>query len=276
VGRSGAAIDSRTLDRLPPRAKQVESIDVSALEPASEKHGHWRIRRTTGSAEGFHNRRPNDDTDPEIWIHTVDRPTLVLGSAQSDSILQTLTSGVHDVAVCRRRSGGGVVYIDPINDCWIDVVLPAGSKLHHPDIARSFRWVGQVWAATLQTSLIHPVTNTASPSAPTVPVAIAESSGRSVASRLVCFAGTGHGEVSVDGNKVVGLSQRRTKTWSRVQTIATRNWQHESLSQLLNPEALSAADIGDLALVPAGLPAPYTLPPNDDLIATFLRALPLP
>ena len=44
-------------------------------------------------------------------------------------------------------------------------------------------------------------------------------------SALVCFAGIGPGEVlDGDGRKWVGISQRRTRDWIRLQTMAHRRW----------------------------------------------------
>lgn len=258
---------------------QLALAGVSAPTQATERSGPWQVRYTTGDAQEFHDRRPSDNTRPEIWVHTVATPTLVLGSTQRESILDLVAIGEQGVDLCRRRSGGGLVYVEPTNDCWIDVVLPTSSKLHQPDIARSFEWIGQAWASTLQTSLHISAMDASSmdidaPTSP--PIAVANTSDRSAASRLICFAGMGHGEVTVEGNKVVGLSQKRTKSWSRLQSLATRSWQYDKMELLLAPDALSEAGIADLSSIPVGLPPQYSLPPNNDLTATFLQNLPLP
>jgi hypothetical protein len=41
----------------------------------------------------------------------------------------------------------------------------------------------------------------------------------------VCFAGRGPGEViTADGRKLLGLSQRRTRNWIRLQCLVHRRW----------------------------------------------------
>ena len=62
-------------------------------------------------------------------------------------------------------------------------------------------------------------------------------------SSLVCFAGLGPGEVVLDGRKVVGLSQRRTRLGARMQTVALSEWRPERLLALttLDPDQAAVA-----------------------------------
>ena len=69
-------------------------------------------------------------------------------------------------------------------------------------------------------------------------------------SALVCFAGLGPGEVTLDGQKLVGLSQRRTRDGVRIQGLLHRR------SDLRSMRALFAVELPTDALVePACLPA---------------------
>jgi hypothetical protein len=52
-------------------------------------------------------------------------------------------------------------------------------------------------------------------------------------SELVCFAGTAPGEVLLDGVKLVGLSQRRTRRGARFQCAINRRFDGELLVELL-------------------------------------------
>jgi len=47
---------------------------------------------------------------------------------------------------------------------------------------------------------------------------------RSSLSDLVCFGGLGPGEVTLHGEKVVGISQRRTREMARFQCVVHQRW----------------------------------------------------
>ena len=77
----------------------------------------------------------------------------------------------------------------------------------------------------------------------------------------MCFAGVGPGEVLDDtGRKWVGISQRRTRSWIRLQTMAHRVWDPNAAAGALGhaaDEALANAvgAIGDADPVPGLLAA---------------------
>ncbi len=122
---------------------------------------------------------------------------LVLGSSQPRP------AAVPDgVAVHRRRSGGGAVWIEPGGLTWLELVLPGGDGLWDDDLSRSFDWLGRVMAQALA-DLGHAPTVVDGPAVP------------GPWGRTICFAGLGPGEVLVGDRKVVGMSQRRTRHWSR-------------------------------------------------------------
>jgi lipoate-protein ligase A len=70
-------------------------------------------------------------------------------------------------------------------------------------------------------------------------------------SASVCFAGLGPGEITVDGRKVVGMSQRRTREAALFQCCAALRWEPERLLDLLALDdaarALGAAELADVA-----------------------------
>jgi lipoate-protein ligase A len=75
-------------------------------------------------------------------------------------------------------------------------------------------------------------------------------------SELVCFAGLGPGELSLDGRKLVGLSQRRTRNGIRIQGSLYRAAPTIEMARLLRPPLPDAAvpeaatlevDAGELA-----------------------------
>jgi lipoate---protein ligase len=160
-----------------------------------------------------------------VWIHDIDRPALVLGSSQAETVVRREALG--DIELVRRRSGGGAVLLVPKEVLWLDVLLPAGDPLWHDDIGRASHWLGQVWATALGGHVdVH--------------------RGALVRSRfspLVCFAGLGPGEVLLDGRKVVGVSQRRTRTGARFQCAAYSAFDAVAIAALLELDDTDAADL---------------------------------
>jgi lipoate---protein ligase len=103
---------------------------------------------------------------------------------------------------------------------WVDVTIPAGDPLWHPDVGRAFHWLGAAWTEVLGSSGVtcrwHDGPMRKTPW-----------------SAWVCFAGLGPGEVTVDGRKVVGLSQRRVREAVLFQCCVALRWEPERLLDLL-------------------------------------------
>lgn len=216
----------------------------------------WQVTSVRGSAGEFHRREPEDDTDAvrELWWFEVDRPAIVLGSAQPEHTVDAVRCVREGIEIVRRRSGGGSVLMYPGEILWVDVILPADDPLADADVGRSMWWIGEVWAEALEDL---GVVGTAIHRGPLVATAW---------SQLVCFDGVGAGEVLVDGRKAVGVSQRRTRHWSRIQTAMHLRWRAELVGDLVRP---SAPDDG-------GPQAPWVLPAGSDpavVRQAFLRAL---
>jgi len=151
-----------------------------------------------------------------------DRSAIVLGSSQPDSIVDRVAADRHGLDVVRRRSGGGAVLVVPDEQVWLDLLIPASDPLWDHDIVKAAGWVGTAWADALSVvgvdgTVVH--------------------QGRLVTTRwsdLVCFAGVGPGEVTVDGIKVMGLSQRRGRDWTRIQSAVHLRWRPEELLDSLH------------------------------------------
>lgn len=212
--------------------------------------GGFPIERVRGSAAAFHATVPPDDGGRSAAWFDVDRTALVLGSAQRDSVVDAQACARLDVEVVHRRSGGGAVLMVPGEMLWLDVVVPRDDELWQDDIGRAMWWFGDVWAQALaevgEPGEVHrgAVEHTAW-------------------SGLVCWDGVGAGEVMVGGRKAVGISQRRTRSWLRLQSSIHLAWQPELLVELLveHPQA------DDLRM-------PYmTSVPADRLMAAVDRAL---
>jgi lipoate-protein ligase A len=138
------------------------------------------------------------------------------------------------VPIVRRRSGGGAVLVGPGEVLWVDVLLPADDALWETDVGRSFHWLGQVWVDALAAlgvqSSWHKGPMVCTPWC-----------------RQVCFAGIGSGEVTVDGRKVVGMSQRRTRAGALFQCAALLRWNPDEMARLLDLDTEAAAAIRNVA-----------------------------
>ncbi len=232
----------------------------------------WTVRWSNGSSGDFHHDAPPPDTEPQVWVHTPNRPTLVLGSTQPDDLVDTERAEADGIEVCRRRSGGGLVFIDPTTDCWLDLIVPTTSPLWDSDIGRAFQWVGVRWTEVLTAPPLN------------LQAVMADKPQTSPAGRVWCFADMGHGEVSVGGSKVVGLSQRRTRTWIRIQSMVLGRWPGEQLRQYVDPSVMANnnpdrfPDLAalDPARVQAGLPLDVAIPDPVQLAERFLEQIPAP
>jgi lipoate-protein ligase A len=141
--------------------------------------------------------------EPEVWICDLVDAAIVLGSRQTPDLLDHDACRAAGLGIVRRRSGGGVVLLRPDAAVWVDVVLPHG--VAPDDVRGSMIWVGQRWGDVLR-DVVDGVVTVHSGGMVCTPW-----------SELVCFAGVGPGEVLVDGRKLLGLSQRRTRHGLRVQ-----------------------------------------------------------
>ncbi len=196
------------------------------------------ITRLVGRAGELHARPFPDPVSRAVWVLDVERPALVLGSTQPDTVVDGARARATGVDVARRRSGGGAVLLVPGEHLWIDVVLPRDDRLWHDDVGRAGWWLGDVWAGAIggDAEVHHGPLR------------------RDRWSDLVCFAGLGPGEVTVGGRKVVGISQRRTRAGARFQCVALAAWDPRPLLDLLavdgDDDALVAVAAGAGPLTP--------------------------
>ena len=161
----------------------------------------WLVQDSFGDAGEFHSTTPQPVRS--ATFHMVAAKTLVLGSAQRDTDVDHRVADALDIAVVRRRSGGGAVLLVPGEFVWLDLVIPAGDVLWSDDVGHAMVWVGELWQRALGdlgvATTVKKVGNDRD--APW--------------SRQVCFTGVGSGEVMHGHRKVVGVSQRRTRAAAR-------------------------------------------------------------
>ena len=216
----------------------------------------WRVEVASGSIGERLAARPVGERS--IVVLDVTRPTLVLGSSQKDDVVDWDEVRRRGAEVVHRRSGGAAVLVEPGAAVWVDVTVPAGDSLWDHDVGRAFHWLGAAWADVV--GAVVP---------PGVAARWHDGPMRSTPwSASVCFAGLGPGEVTVDGRKVVGLSQRRTREAALFQCCAALRWEPERLLDLLAlDDADRARGAAELAGVATGIGS------DVDLVAGIVEAL---
>lgn len=191
------------------------------------------------SAAEFHHREVPSGDDVLLWWFDPVAPAVVLGSTQSEELLDRDLCRARGVDVVKRHSGGGLVLVSPRHTLWADVIVPSGHPAWRADVGRASEWMGEVWRDALTRS-----SDGIDGSTLTLHRGAYESS---TWSKLVCFAGRGPGELFDDrGRKVVGISQRRTRSWARFQCALSLRWEPSMFVDLLvdGPRQTEVADAG--------------------------------
>ena len=215
----------------------------------------WDLRRLRGPAADLHAEPVPPAPGRAVWVLEAAAPALVLGSTQADDLVDRVAAGRLGVEVARRRSGGGVVLVEPGETLWVDLIVPAGDPLWDDDVGRAAVWVGRAWQAALTEVGVAP-TEVHEGALACGPLG-----------RLVCFATVGAGEVTLpDRRKVVGVSQRRTREAARFQCAAYARWRPDPLTPLLRLDAAGTRAVAGAAAGTGAAPA--------DLLAALLRHLP--
>ena len=196
----------------------------------------------------FH-ARDFDGLGRALWIPTLtSAQCLVLGSSQASGDVDTEAVSRKNISVVRRRTGGGAVLVSAADLVWFDVLINAEDPLWTSDVGRSFDWLGDAAKEALASLGVDAEVHRGRLR-------------RTAWSKRVCFAGLGPGELTVDDKKVVGMSQRRTRSSARFQVAILRRWsghQHQSLFVVPPDEREAATE--ELGAVAIGLPhSPTTI-----------------
>jgi len=228
----------------------------------------WRVHNVRTTAGEQHGR--DLAAERSVWNVDVAAPAIVLGSRQTESELDLEACVAAGVEVVRRRSGGGMVFLSPENQIWLDVVIPKNDALWSDDVGRASWWVGEAWLGAVE-SLgadglhVH-----------------RDNLATGVHGGLICFAGAGPGEVMSSGTaevsqKLVGISQRRTKDFARFQCTVYMKWSPEVSNNflgLLNTTQSSVVDLKstlDRCVAPLNNLLPDVT--TNDVVAAFLTQL---
>jgi len=206
----------------------------------------WHLECLSGDPADLHAASARlvaaPDQAPSVRLLAASSTAIVLGSAQNPDQVDVDRASRAGTAIVRRCSGGGAVLIAPRRAVWVDVLVPRGHPRWDDDIGRAGWWLGEAWVAALASTgldggLVH-----------------RGALMRTQWSDRICFAGLGPGEVTIGGRKVVGISQRRTKTGALFQCVALVSWDPVALLEVL---ALTDAEreqaAGDLLAVARGV-----------------------
>lgn len=188
-----------------------------------------RMTRWAGRAGALHARPILIEHQANELIAT--SPAIVLGRAQKVDVGFAARAAAAGFEVTRRVSGGSAVVVGPGECLWVDVVVARGVDGWNDDIGKAGCWMGDQWVAALAAAGVGDcrVHRTAMQKLP--------------GSEAVCFAGIGSGEVlTADGEKLVGVSQRRTRDWALFQCAIPLRWDPEPLISVLGRSAEPARD----------------------------------
>ena len=217
----------------------------------------WDVVRAKGDARGFHSHGVPAGAQRSVRLLEVSGSALALGSTQSIDDVDLAAAKRLNVDVFNRQSGGGAVLLDPGAQLWVDVVIGRSDPLWSDDVSLASQWLGDVWVEVLRSVGIEGVVHR----------------GAMVTNELssvVCFAGLAAGEVTVDGAKVVGISQRRTRAGARFQCSVPLRWEIARHAELLAPGiAASGGSLDEVRVFPATLGDPGL-----DLRDALVEALP--
>jgi lipoate---protein ligase len=226
----------------------------------------WRVAELEGTAAELHADSAGlvgadraGHAIPVVRVLTSSDRAVVLGSSQPDTDIDRPRATALGLAVARRRSGGGAVLVGPGEALWVDVVVPAGDPLWDADVGRASWWLGQLWVEALAAVGL--------PGGQVWHDAVV----RTAWSDRICFAGLGAGEVTLDGRKVVGISQRRTRAGALFQCAVPIRWDPAPLVEVVRwrPGERARAS-ADLAVAAVGIGAERAEP----LVRSLLDHLP--
>ncbi len=205
----------------------------------------WRVERDRGLAGGLHQRSADalqSCSGRVVRVLDATRPALVLGSSQAGTDVDVDAAANAGLDVVRRRSGGGAVLVGPGQVVWVDLLIPTADPLWDQDVGRAGWWIGEAWATALEAVGVGP------------PQVWKQTMRTSRWSGRVCFAGVAPGEVLVEGRKVVGVSQRRTRDAALFQTAALIKWDPAEIVDVLDLGRIEVESaLSDLAGVARGV-----------------------
>ena len=198
----------------------------------------WGRHDWTGTAADFHAMEL--PAERALWWCQVQDPTVILGSTQTVDDVDQNIAVESGLLVSRRRSGGGAVFVHPTDSVWVDITISRNDPLWKDDVVQSMLWLGDLFVEALSPWVQAQVYR--------------DSFSTGVDGRVVCFASSSPGEVFVGTDKLVGISQRRSRDGARFQCVLYRQWQPTEWSHVLaSPDVRSR--VADIPVATLDIPA---------------------
>ena len=158
-----------------------------------------------------------------------------------------------------RRSGGGIVHLVPGMNVWADVTISDDHPRWTPDVIKSTAWLGEAWVHALGELGLESTMHRGRLETDNL-------------GQMICFASLGSGEViDSTGAKLVGISQRRTRSSARFQCTVLTSFDSERLIDLLAPS--SRATLPTQAASELQRRVATVDRPRSDIESAFERAL---
>jgi lipoate-protein ligase A len=173
---------------------------------------------------------------PLLYWQMAAPAAFVLGISQKLNDLDTAACQREGLAVYRRAAGGTAVLVGP-DLLSLDVILPPGHPLAGGDIVEAYRWFGDLWAETLQElGLAARTIPPAEAHAPRTRQTLEQAGRLEQLLRQSCYGAVSPYEVSVNGQKVLGLDQVRRRVGFLFQGGLLLRWDAARVAALLAAE----------------------------------------
>ena len=205
----------------------ITNWDIYPLTIANQQHHIEQSERF------LNNIQPNDP--PIVYWSIADPTGLVLGFSQKHSILNP--AAATRFPIYHRRAGGTAVLVGP-HLLSLDVILPAGHALIHPDVVECYRWFGEAWVTALRQFDIQ--ARTFSPAEAYSQRALRkdpQSSPYELLMYRACYGSLSAYEVVVGQRKVVGFDMVRRRVGTLLQAGIVLHWDTSLLAYLLGHNA---------------------------------------
>jgi lipoate-protein ligase A len=173
---------------------------------------------------------------PLLYWQIAEPAAVVIGISQKLSDLDVAACQRAGLAIYRRSAGGTAVFVgaDMLS---LDVILPPGHSLAGHDIVEAYRWFGDLWAETLQAlGLAARTIPPAEAHAPRTRHYLEQAGRQEALLRQSCYGAVSPYEVSVNGQKVLGLDQVRRRVGFLFQGGLLLRWDAEKVASLLAAE----------------------------------------
>lgn len=236
------------------------------------RHETWRLLPFHVGSTAYHvalsDALVRHARTPTLWWHATDHPTLLLGTGQLWSEVDTERAQTAGVRIVKRHAGGTAVYAAP-GVLGLDAALPAGHPLAVTDVVESYRWLGEVWVEA---------TRALGAQSRLATIGEARSKAReerpySEIIRLACFGSLSPYEVVVGTKKLVGLAQVRRRGGVLLQAGLHLHFDAGALVDVLPTQDRSAVTTA-LTMAALGLnEATDSDPREQEVIEVFNRTI---